>query len=265
MLDVLVPVMIFLVVLVFYANIRYHRQTSDEPELLVASSSYDIEEVSRLKVPVVFKGAMQGSNSAGGELASHVSHGAHLLNSSTGVAAPIEGDLDSLPLGRHALLVDGYACPTVSDAGRPPLTVRVKRRALYLKKGSRTPCAWSLSVRTCICPVSSRVVCELLPPANVEGESSIRGAFSEIYVPTDTSSSLTTSLDPGDVLIVPQFWGWRLAGVTSTGVEVVSYHTVMSYLTCAPELVACDLRPTNSHDLSRATPAKKRVRWKDTL
>jgi hypothetical protein len=264
MLDVLVPCIIFLVTLLFYVHIRYHRHLSSSTEVLMASSSDDIEEVSRLKMPVVFPAAVQcAQDELSKTLSIMTAGGAILVNSSTGATAPIEGEMTALSRGRHAVALEGYDCPVVSDAGQPPLTVRRKGHCLYMQKGSRSPPCLSLSHRTCICFTAGAGVCELFPPAQSDLGTAIRGGTGRLCMPGDSSTELSTRLRVGDIVVVPPFWGWRIVSTSEASVEVVCYDTVMSWLATIPESVMCDLRPNNGHNLAAVTPAKKRVRWKE--
>ena len=264
MLDVLVPAAIFLVTLLFYVHVRYHRHRSSSSEVLMASSSDDIEEVSRLKMPVVFPAAVQCAQDELSKTLSAMSGGgAVLVNNGSGATAPVEGDIATLSLGRHAVTLEGCDCPVVSDAGQPPLTVRRKGHCLYMQKGSRSPPCLSLSHRTCICFTAGSGVCELFPPAQFDSSTAIRGGTGRLCLPSDSSTDLSTRLHAGDIVVVPPFWGWRVVSTSEASAEVVCYDTVMSWLATLPESMMCDLRPNNGHNLATAAPAKKRVRWKE--
>lgn len=262
MLDVLFPTIVFLTVLVFYVNVRYHRQTAGSREVLVAGSSDDIEEVSRLKLPILFKDCIQCAQDETARMALVAGSGSQLLNSTTGTCAQVEGDASNMSLGRHSLMLPSYACGALSDSGKPPLTISTQRQGFYLQKGSRTPISWNLSLRQCVCVTGGSIVCELVPPEEIDREEAVRGAFDVVYTTAGPHDLLTTRMKAGDILVIPQFWGWKIAALGESSVEAVSYDTVMGVLTRVPETIMIDFRPSNAHSLSQATPAKKRVRWK---
>jgi hypothetical protein len=264
MLDVVFPLLVFLVVLVFYVNVRYHRQIALNHEILVAGSSDDIEEISRLKVPLLFHSCVQCAADETSRMAEEAQSGAELVNSSTGVSAPVTGNGETMSLGRHSLVLLNHSCLALSDSGRPPITVTSRSKGIYMHKGSRTPSVWNLALRECICVTGGTVVCELLPPASVDRSITARNTFGDVNIPSDSSMAVTTNVHAGDILIVPQFWGWRLVATSESSVETVAYETVMGFISRIPETLQVDFGPSNEHGLQKAMPAKKRVRWKES-
>lgn len=264
MLDVLFPLVVFFIVLVFYVNVRYNRQTANEQEILVAGSSDDIEEMSRLKVPLLFESALQCAPDEILRMLSEIQNGAELVNSATGASAPVSGDGAKMSLGRHSLMIPEYQCTALSDAGKPPLTMWSKSKGVYMNKSSRTPSIWNLALRTCICVTSGTVVCELIPPDHVDLSSALRNTLGDVNVANDATQCTTTQLRAGDIIVVPQFWAWRLVAKNQSSVEVVVHDTIMGFLSSIPETLRVDFGPNSDHKLRKAPPAKKRVRWKES-
>ena len=264
MFDVLVPLSIFCVTLLFYMHVRYHRTPSSQPEILTASASDDIEDVSRLRVPVVFREAVHcGTKGMDDVLTAGETSECQLLNSTTAMQAAVEGPLKDLSLGRHSIVVEKFDCPALADAGKPPMVVSSDRYGLYMQKGSRTPPACSYSHRQCLVFSSGKGVCELFDPASLKDAQVNRNESGRFYFSNADPAPYSTKLATGDILVIPPFWGWKLIATGDSAVEVASYGTVMSYIATLPERVVSDLRPGNEHNLTQAPAAKKRVRWKD--
>ena len=264
MLDVLIPLSIFCVTLLFYMHVRYHRTPSNEPEILTASGSDDIEEVSRLRVPVVFREAIHCGNKGMVDMvAAGETCDCQLLNSTTAMQASIDGALSDLSLGRHSIIVEKYPCPALADAGKPPMTISTDTYGLYMQKGSRTPPSCSYNHRLCIVFSSGKGVCELFDPSSLKDAIISKNESGRFYFSNTDPAPYSTKLSTGDILVIPPFWGWKLIATGDSAIEVVGYNTAMSYIATLPERVMNDLRPGNDHNLAQAPPAKKRVKWKD--
>jgi len=264
MLDVLIPLSVFCITLLFYMHVRYHRTPSNKSEVLTASGSDDIEDVSRLRVPVVFREAVHcGNKGMDDMLSAGGSSDCQLLNSTTAMQASVDGPLNELSLGRHAIVIEKYSCPALADAGKPPMTVSSDTYGLYMQKGSRTPPACSYNHRLCLVFSGGKGVCELFDPSSLKDTSIGRNESGRFYFMNTDPAPHSTKLSAGDILVVPPFWGWKLIATTDSTVEVAGYGTLMSNIATFPERVISDLRPGNGHNLTQAPAAKKRVRWND--
>jgi|NorSeaMetagenome_1021524.scaffolds.fasta_scaffold09571_5 hypothetical protein len=264
MLDVLIPLSIFCVTLLFYMHVKYHRTPATKPEILTASGSDDIEDVSRLRVPVVFREAIHCGNKGMSDiLNAKESYDCLLLNSTTAMQATVDGTLSDLSLGRHSIVVDKYTCPVLADAGKPPMTLSSDLYGLYMQKGSRTPPSCSYNHRLCLVFSSGKGVCELFDPLSLKDVNITRNESGRFYFNNADPAPHSTKLSSGDVLVIPPFWGWKLIATADSAIEIAGYETAMSYVATLPERVVSDLRPGNSHNLSKTPAAKKRVRWKD--